>query len=214
MHLNFCTYCKYYHEKFVWINQERELHNSSSTRTQISEFNQWMKLLKKNIFAEVPQTAECHLEMFHFYYQRLKWSIGVFLYQTQLCTEPIVAMTEQKSLVHITFSRFLKEKKCWTTALMPKFKVWGIPFKKLMTQIHNCWPKISRTKQNFSFSHKINSCFQHTLLTSTSGILNTCETFFSLQKYNKISIRISTTWLYQQDREDSLELNYRPMNCI
>ena len=69
-----------------------------------------MKLLKKNIFAEVPQTAECHLEMFHFYYQRLKWSIGVFLYQTQLCTEPIVAMTEQKSLVHITFSHFLKEK--------------------------------------------------------------------------------------------------------
>lgn len=114
---------------------------------------------------------------------------------------------------HYIFPLF-ERKKCWTTALMPKFKVWGIPFKKLMTQIHNCWPKISRTKQNFSFSHKINSCFQHTLLTSTSGILNTCETFFSLQKYNKISIRISTTWLYQQDREDSLELNYRPMNCI
>ena len=153
--------------------------------------------------------------MFHFYYQRLKWSIGVFRYQTQLCTEPIVAMTEQKSLVHITFSRFLKKKKMLNHCINAKIsKVWGIPFKKLMTQIHNCWPKISRTKQNFSFSHKINSCFQHTLLTSTSGILNTCETFFSLQKNNKISIRISLTWLYQQGGEDSLVLNYRPMNYI
>ena len=83
-------------------------------------------------------------------------------------------------------------------------KVWGIPFKKMLaTNFKNKTKFLKVIKLT-----EVNSYFQHTLLTSTSGILNTCETLFSLQKNNKISIRISMTWLYQQGREDSLELNY------
>lgn len=150
---------------------------------------------KKNIFAWVPLTGEFHLEMFHFYYQRLKWSIGVFLYQTQLCTEPIVAMTEQKLLVHNTFSHFVNRLlKHRTNAKIAK--VWGIriPFKELMTQKHDCLANNFKNKLKYlkvikliDRNPKVNSCFQHTLLTSTSGILTTCEKFFSLQKNNKTS---------------------------
>lgn len=131
------------------INQEREIHNSISTRTQISEFNQWMKLLKKTSLLKY-RTSDSRmpfrnvpflLPTSEMKYWRLSLSNST-LHWTYCCNE----RTEIICSHHI-FP--LCGKKCQTTALMPKSQKSGVSLLKSL------WHRYITVGQKFQEQNKI-----------------------------------------------------------